>query len=166
MSVQSNLRALQAVIDPTRSYWKVVLTNGKELSEHKLVLDLRRGGYRALDWALDLVSTGDVKRIKELWLHCPNGQYAMVTITEPGTALQFSHKSHDFFGGAGSNIEAQGIGKVTNKETGECECVIWDREKGLIPYNSNIREFGMWRPNSGLMPVKAFDADVMGLRLG
>ncbi len=161
MSVQSSIQAIQQVINPDKSYWKVVLTSGKELSENKLVLDFRRGGYRPIDWALDLNTTGDLLKIKELYLICPNGQQQMLQITEPGTAFQFKRKSVDIFGPV---LEAQGIGRVTDKETGACECWIWDIQLGLIPYKSTVTNFGIWR--EGLMPIKDLSQDVMGLRLG
>jgi hypothetical protein len=170
MSIATSLSALQAVIDPARSHWKVVLDNGKELTENKLVLDLRRGGYRQIDWALDLNSTGDLRHIKQLWLVCPDGQQAMLTIDEPGTAFQFKHTNRDFLGAVGQTLEAQCIGKVYDKSTGDCECWIWDRELGLVHYFSNIgvgdKTFGSWRPNSGLIPPQRLSQDVMGLQLG
>lgn len=168
MGIVSSLQAIQTVLNPAMSYWKVVLTNNKELTEHKLVLDFRRGGYRPIDWALDLNSTGDLKRIKELYLICPNGQQVMLSfpLGESGTAFQFKHGTMDAMGACGRNIEAQCIGKVTNKEEGTCECWIWDKVDGLIHYNSNIHEFGMWRKNTGLIPIKDLSKDVTGLRLG
>lgn len=162
MGIVTSLQALQQVTDPARSHWEVVLTSGKVITENKLVLDFRRGGYRQIDWALDLNSTGDLLKIKELRLICPDGQTARLEITEPGTAFQFKHKSIE---SSGFNcIEAQCIGRVTNKEDGTCECWIYDRFKGLIPYNSNVYNFGMWR--DGLMPLTKLSQEVMGLRLG
>lgn len=166
MSLATSLQAIQQVVNPDKSYWRVVLTNGKELTENKLVLDLRRGGYRCIDWALDLNSTGDLLKIKELWLICPNGEQRMLRIDEPGTALQFKHTNRDFFGATGQTLEAQCIGKVTDKETGACECWLWDRMLGLVEYHSNIYDFGSWRPNSGMIPPKQLSTDVIGLRLG
>lgn len=164
MSILSSLQALQTYYDPEKSYWEVVLNNGKVITEHKLVLDLRRGGYRAIDWALDLNSTGDLRKIKELWLKCPNDRQAMLKIEEPGTVFQFKHRTRDAMG---QNIlQAQCIGKVTNKEEGTCECYIYDRVLGLIAYKSNVNNFGSWRPDSGLIPPKILGQDVTGLRLG
>lgn len=164
MSVLSTLQAFSNVLDPSKSYWEVVLTTGKKITENKLVLDFRRGGYRCIDWALDLNSTGDLLKIKELYLICPNGQQAMLRITEPGTAFQFKHRSLDITGQ--SVVEAQCIGKVINKETGDCECYLFDRALGLIPYKSNVNHFGNWRPGSGLMAPQKLGHDVIGLRLG
>jgi len=160
MGVLSSLQAIQNVMDPSHSYWKVLLTTGKEITEHKLVFDFRRGGYRPIDWALDLNATGDLLKIKELWLICPNGQQVKIDINEPGTAIQFKHKSINPYG---AFLEAQGIGKVTDKGTGDCECWIWDRFKGLIPYKSNIDTFGTWR--EGLMPLTKLSREVIGLQL-
>lgn len=161
MSVLSNLQAFQTVLDPYKSYWKVVLTTGKELTENKLVLDFARGGYRPIDWALDLNTTGDLLKIKELWLICPNGEQRMLSITEPGTAFQFKYRSRDILS---STIEAQCIGRVIDKENGFCECWIWDKVLGIVKYDSNINDFGMWR--DGLMPLTKLSTEVMGLRLG
>lgn len=162
MGIGTSLQALQQVIDPARSHWEVVLTSGRVITEHKLVLDFKRGGYRQIDWALDLNATGDLLKIKELWLICPNNQKAMLRIDEPGTAFQFKNKSME---SSGFNcIEAQCIGKVTNKEEGDCECWLYDRLKGLIPYKSNINNFGAWR--DGLIPLTHLSQEVVGLRLG
>ena len=170
MSIATSFHALQTARNPSISHWKVVLTSGKELTENKLVWDLRRGGSRQIDWTLDLNSTGDIKRIKELWLVCPDGQQVMLSITEPGTAFQFKHANRDFLGATGQVIEAQCIGKVTDKATGGCECWIWDRELGLVHYFSNIgigdKTFGSWRPNSGMIPPQRLSQEVMGLQLG
>lgn len=172
----SSLNAIQTVLNPNKSKWEVVLTTGKTITEDQLVLDIRRGGYRQIDWALDLNTTGDLLKIKELWLITPGGHRTVhrgaseipivLQITEPGTAFQFKHTNHDFLGGSGRIIEAQCIGKITDKDTGDCQCWIWDRVLGLIEYKSNVNNFGMWRKNSGLMPLTKLSHDVTGLRLG
>jgi len=176
VGVASSLNAIQSVINPNKSLWSVVLTTGKIITEDQLVLDFCRGGYRQIDWALDLNSTGDLLKIKELWLVTPGGHRTVyqngverpivLQITEPGTAFQFKYGCRDFLGGVGQSVEAQCIGKITDKDTGNCECWIWDRVQGLIEYKSNINNFGMWRKNSGLMPLTKLSHDVTGLRLG
>lgn len=176
MGVISSLNAIQSVINPNKSHWEVVLTSGKTITEDQLVLDIRRGGYRQIDWALDLNATGDLLKIKELWLITPGGHRTIhrgssevpivLQITEPGTAFQFKHANNDFLGGTGRIIEAQCIGKITDKDTGDCECWVWDRVMGLIEYKSNVNNFGMWRVGSGLMPLTKLSHEVTGLRLG
>jgi hypothetical protein len=123
-----------------RSYWAVKLDDEKWICETQVSYDWRIGTQRNFDWSNDLVATGDVLRIKELWLFCPPNKYspvgntARLIIEEPGTAFQFK------VGHADSNIAVtwktmQGhiIGKVTNKEQGLCECFIWDPiQQGMI----------------------------------
>lgn len=172
MGIIASLDTTQ-VVNPHHSWWEVVLTTGKVLSENKLVFDFRRAGYRPIDWALDLNATSDLLKIKELWLITPGGHRTtlrggaerpiMFSIREPGTAFQFKHAMMDALGGSGRSVEAQCIGRVTNKLTGDCECWIWDRVLGLIEYKSNINDFGSWR--SGLMPLTKLSTEVIGLRL-
>lgn len=172
MGIIASLDTTQ-VVDPRLSYWEVVLTTGKVLSENNLVFDFRRAGYRQIDWALDLNTSGDILKIRELWLVTPGGHRTtlrggaerpiMFSIKDAGTAFQFKHAMFDSLGGSGRHVEAQCIGRVTNKETGDCECWIWDRVLGLIEYKSNINNFGSWR--SGLMPLTKLSTNVIGLRL-
>jgi hypothetical protein len=152
------------------SYWSALLTNGKLRSELEIIPTLTNGvaGTRKLDWTLDLASTGDTDRIKELTLHCPNGQEATLEIVEPGTAFHFVTKSVDAFGSNSAGREAQIIGRVIDKASGACECWIWDYrpfagQKQLIAYQSTIQQFGAWRQN--LMPIGALAIDVQGFRL-
>lgn len=176
MNTHQPLDITQTIIDPYRSRWEVVLTTGKVITENQLVYDFSRACHRQIDWALDLNTTGDLLKIKELWLVLPGGYKTalrdgverpiMLQITEPGTAFQFKHALFDSLGGDGKNVEAQVIGKITNKETGDCECWIWDKVDGLIEYKSNINNFGMWRRNTGLLPLTKLSIEVMGLRLG
>lgn len=165
----------QTTIDPYSSHWEVVLTTGKVLTEYQLVYDFGRACHRQIDWSLDLNTTGDLYKIKELWLICPGGHRTTfrggverpirLEITEPGTAFQFKHGTFNTLGVTSKNVEAQIIGKITNKEDGDCICWIWDRIHGLIEYQSNINNFGMWRPNSGLIPLTKLSLEVVGLRL-
>lgn len=163
MSIASSLASIATVFDLRRSYWKAVLSTGRTLSECALRYDIRAAGLRPFDWTLDLTDTSDIMKIKELYLVCPDGKEAMLKIDEPGTAFQFKTRSMDALGGTANILEAQVIGKVTDKENGDCTCYIYDRVAGLIEYRSSIYKFGAWREN--IAPIGALSHDVMGLRL-
>src|SRR5438045_1897656 len=100
--------ALGAIINPFvihHAVWAVKLSTGKFLSERDMVWDSlqrehgadgifpTRPNKRPFDWTLDLVQTGDVRKIRELWLVCPPnphspfGNTARLPIVEPGTAF-------------------------------------------------------------------------------
>lgn len=170
---------LGSIINPLlidRSVWAVKLADGRFLSERDMVRDprydhdLRHPGKRPFDWSLDLVGTGDILKIKELWLVCPPnkisplGNTARLPIVEPGTAFQFKTANVDALGSWGRTVVSQVIGRVTNKETGECECFIWDNEiKAMGTYNTNIYKFGSWR--DGVAPIGALALSVQGFKL-
>jgi hypothetical protein len=162
MGIRSSMRSIVDVTDPMRSYWSLVLASGKSVSEQSLIFDLRAGGLRPLDWSLDMVSTGDIYKIRTLTLHCPNRQSATLTIEEPGTVFQLKIASMSVLS-AGSRVQSHLIGKVVDKEQGLCRCHIWDRELGLIDFTSSVYRFGSWRP--GVLPLGALSLDVLGLRL-
>lgn len=128
-----------------RSYWAVKLDNDEWICEKRTIFDIKYG-LRNFDWSNDLVATGDVMRIKELWLFCPPNKYspvgntARLIIEEPGTAFQFK-VSHADSNIAMTTRTLQGhiIGKVTNKENGSCECFIWDPiQQGMITPETQI----------------------------
>lgn len=177
-----------------RSYWAVKLNNNTWQCETKIVYD--KGVFRYFDWSNDLVATSDVLKIKELWLlcppnrHSPMGNTARLFIEEPGTAFQFK------IGMADSNItrtyksmQAHIIGKVTNKETGACECFIWDPIQGglltpqtlifdsvkkeLVKYpdgslayagKTSVYSFHSWKPGS-IAPLGPLHLPTLGVRL-
>jgi hypothetical protein len=170
MSLATSLYAIGDAIDPSLAFWSVLLTTGKRWSEHDLVPTLRRGqkGIRKLDWALDLVSTGDIHKIKELTLHCPDGRTAVLEITPDTPAFQFKTKSLNMLGAGGNDLEFQVIGRVIDKQSGRCECFIWDYrpkpgEQNLIAYKSSIFNFGVWRDT--VTPMGALGLEVQGFRL-
>jgi hypothetical protein len=148
------------------AYWRVILSTGKKLSKYDQVTE-PRGERRQLDWTLDLVSTGDVFRIKELCLAYPFMRSVTLGISEPGTAFQFCRQVKGMDLNTGQpidQIEAQVIGKVVNKEEGLCDGYIWDRVNGLLGYQDvSIYDFPSWRP--GLMPPGRLNLDVLGVRL-
>ena len=129
-----------SLLEITRSYWAVKLNTGEWLCEARIKVDLYNARERHFDWSNDLVAGGDVRRIAELWLLCPAsrtspfGNTARLVITEPGTAFQFKVATVDSSIAATSRqATAHIIGKVTNKETGDCDCFIWDeQQQGLI----------------------------------
>lgn len=145
------------------SYWQVVLSTGRILSELDIVSNQQIQGKRAADWTLDLISTGDISKVTEIHLISPGYHPAILKITEPGTAFQFKNASVLAMGETGRQLEAQIIGRVDDKVTGACTCYIWDRVLGLGKYGSNINRFGTWRP--GIAPIGALSQEVMGLKL-
>ncbi len=152
----------------SNTYWRAVLTTGKKLTKHQVVWDQMLGKERELDWTLDLLSTGDILKIKELHLVYPGlFRYAKLKITEPGTAFQFCrqvHGTNPCTGEVIDRIEAQVIGRVFDKENGLCQGYIWDRVQGLMEYTDvSVYDFPSWR--SGLMPPGKLSLNVLGVRL-
>jgi hypothetical protein len=149
-------------------YWRTVLITGRKISKYDKVFDSRIGGERELDWTLDLISTGDILKIKELHLVYPGiFRYAKLKITEPGTAFQFCRQVKGMNPCTGEmidRVEAQIIGKVYDKVNGLCQGYVWDRVKGLMEYTDvDINNFPAWR--EGLMPPGKLSLDVLGVRL-
>ncbi len=149
-------------------YWKVRLITGKTLTKHQIVDDQMLGRRRVLDWTLDLISTGDILKIKELILVYPGfNRSVKLDITEPGTAFQFCRQAKGMDMSTGAivdSVEAQIIGRITNKEEGLCEGYIWDRVNGPMGYKDvSIYDFPSWR--EGLMPPGALNLDVLGVRI-
>ena len=170
MGVASSLYAIGDALDPRLAYWSALLTTNKRWSERQLVPTLIAGqrGLRKLDWALDLVSTGDVHKIKELTLHCPDGRTAVLEISPDQPAFQFKTKSLNMLGADGIDLEFQVIGRVLDKVSGRCECFVWDYrpkagEPNLVAYKSSIYHFGAWRDT--ITPLGALGIDVQGFRL-
>ena len=171
MGIATSLYAIGDAIDPRLAYWSVLLSTGRQWSEHTLLPTWQAGwrGVRKLDWALDIVATGDIHNIRELALHCPDGRKVILEITEDMPAFQFKTKSMDVFGDAGTNLEFQVIGRVIDKATGRCECFAWDYrpkpgEQHLVAYKSSIYRFGAWRDT--VTPIGALGLEVQGFRLG
>jgi hypothetical protein len=170
MGIATSLYAIGDAIDPSIAYWSMLLTTGKEWSERSLVYSNIKGqkGLRKLDWALDIVSTGDIHRIKELTLHCPDGRTAVLEISQDMPAFQFKTKSLNMMGAGDSPLEFQVIGRVIDKASGRCECFAWDYrpkpgELQLVAYKSSIYNFGAWRDT--VTPIGALGLEVQGFRL-
>jgi len=171
------------VIHPQRPWWKVVLTTGKEVSERGVVF---RDGIRPIDWTLDLISTGDIYKVKEIWLMFPHElpyhtriergnplhqriegkiSSAVLPIKERGCVFQMKIKTLDGspIAMTSSTFEAQIIGAVGDKETGECRCYIWDARLGIIAYKTSIYDFGSWHER--IAPISNISHSVVGLNL-
>jgi hypothetical protein len=170
MSLATSFNAIGDAIDPRLAYWSVLLRSGKEWTERSLIPTFRAGvrGIRKLDWGDDIVSTGDIHKIKELRLHCPDGRTATLEITEDMPAFQFKTKALDMIGAGSAALEYHVIGRVIDKVSGRCECFIWDYrpkpgEPNLVAYKSSIYHFGAWR--NTVTPLSALGLDVQGFRL-
>ena len=177
--------ALGALISPfTIDYpiWCVKLSTGKFLSERDMVWDelqreqgagglkrLAKPNKRPFDWSLDLVSTGDVLKIKELWMVCPPnphsplGNTAKLPIIEPGTAFMF--KTRHLSIGMGRPEYHLIIGRVDEKTTGACTYFVYDcLLHGMSePMQNNVYDFQSWRPEIGR--IGPLGLDVLGLKL-
>jgi len=170
MSLATSFNAIGDAIDTRLAYWSVLLRSGREWTERSLIPTFTRGqkGIRKLDWALDLVSTGDIHKIKELRLHCPDGRRAVLEITEDMPAFQFKTKALDMIGAGSAALEYHVIGRVIDKVSGRCECFIWDYrplpgEPNLVAYKSSIYQWGGWRDT--VTPLGALSLEVQGFRL-
>jgi len=150
------------------AYWRVLLTTGRKINGYEKRPDLKKNEERPIDWCLDIASTNDYLKIKELHLVYPGVlRYVSLKIEEPATAFAFKRqvKGMDMSTGRTMDIvEAHIIGKVTDKINGLCEGYIWDRQKGLIGYNDvDINNFPSWR--SGLIPPGKLSLERLGVRL-
>jgi hypothetical protein len=163
--------SLVGKILPHRTYWAAKLSTGAWVCELDHRDDLSHGTRRSFDWSLDLVDTGDVLKITELWLFCPPsrlsplGSTARLPITEPGTAFQFTFSRVDAFGAWGKTIQHRIIGRVIDKARGECEYVVYDGEVGGMstPMTNNVYDFQGWR--EGIPRLGPLNVEVLGLRL-
>lgn len=161
------------------SYWKVKLratslSKRREFSELDMTWDPVRG-HRPLDWALDIIGSGDNNHIEELMLVTPQGEVVM-PFYEPRSAFQFKRGTLDMLSN-GRIVQAQIIGRVENRETGVCTACIWDvaghdqySEQGvLLPekqhlyldFVTNIHNFEAWHKD--IVPVGAMSKEVIGV---
>ena len=185
------------LLEITRSYWAVKLNTGEWVCEARVKTDLYRGEERHYDWSNDLVANEDVLKITELWLLCPPsktsplGNTARLEITEPGTAFQFKIATADSnVASTSRSLQAHVIGRLDNKENGDCTCFIYDpvqdglltpetkiydplahdhikRDKnGNIVYagKTNITDFHSWRPGS-LAHLGRLELRTIGVRV-
>ena len=155
-----------------RSYWAAKLDTGKWVSELDTRVDAKfREGFRPFDWVLDLLATGDVRRIKELWLFCPPnalnplGTSARLPITERGTAFQIKGGVVLALGASGQRTTYQLIGRVDDKVSGNCTYFAWDAKlNGMTePLHTSIYDFKPWRED--ILPLCHLNLDVLGVGL-
>jgi hypothetical protein len=154
-----------------RSWWAVKLDNDEWLCEAR-IHTTPTGEIRHFDWTNDLVATGDIMRVKEVWLLCPAnkrspmGNTARMPIVEPGTAFQFKVGSADSdFVTTTKQMEGHIIGRVTNKETGACECFVWDARYRFMtrPWKTTVANMGTWRKN--IPPRGPLELTQLGVKL-
>lgn len=165
------LRAIQTFAQGY-SYWRVTLSTGKTWSQLDTVYDPLRGKperkyQRPMEWYEDLVATGDVKRISQIWLHSPVGDVAL-KITEPGTVYQLNAAGLllDISGsGSGRQRDAQIIGRVDDKEQGTGIAFIWDvhTKQMYKDEQANVLNFQGWRP--GVQSLGRLGYENMGVVL-
>jgi hypothetical protein len=159
-----HLLTRQHYLQQGRAYWEVRLTTGKIWSELDIVSDPLRGrhGRRPINWHLDLVATGDVRRIQELWLHTPNGPVAL-QIFQPGTAYQFSSGALAL--DQGRQQLAQIIGRVDDRAHGTGVAFIWDLVTRQVyrDDSANVTCFASWRP--GIVAPGCLALDALGIVL-
>lgn len=148
------------------SYWKVRFTSGRELSELdiKPYLDgnrvMRR---RSVEWLEDIIGSGDIARVRKVMLCTPQGT-AHIEAREPYTAFQFSRGVMNMLGSQYARVKnCQVVGVVTDKETGGCDCAIWDAQtRQLYTMRNCVKNFSAWR--EGVIPVGRLNIEAMDLR--
>lgn len=167
------IKALQYFMQG-QSYWRVVLINNRVWSQLDTVYDPLRGKpehkyQRALDWYLDIIATGDHRRIAELWLHSPTGDVAL-RIDEPGTAYQLNAAGLLLDMGAGATgrqRDGQIIGRVEDRDTGNGTAFIWDvHMRQMFKAEQEmacVRNFPGWRP--GIAALGALAIKNLGLAI-
>jgi hypothetical protein len=190
--MRSALGAIIGDIRVKRSYWTVELQDGRLFSELDMRRDLRFhqwGGERPFDWTLDLVDSGDIRRVKRITLYSPPyeqfryGAISSFDVKEPGTVFQFKVAQRLFNTPPSppklqcsvalpphpslEHVEqvAQIIGVVTNKERGTCECAIWDGMRHMLywPFVTSVYAFESWRP--GIAAPGPINLHAVGLDL-
>ena len=142
------------------SYWRVILTSGREISEVQTVT-YNGKNKRPILWLEDVVSAGDAARIAELWICTPRGNAAL-RITEPYSAYQCQQGVLTL---QGRRTTAQIIGRVDDKATGRGVAFIWDviTQQLYRDSDANVTAFAAWRP--GVVPPGALALPVIGVRL-
>ncbi len=171
MSLPTTLYAVADALDPRMAYWSVTMRSGKVRSERTLIPTWHKGisGLRKLDWLWDIVGTGDIKHVKELRIHCPNGQAGVIERgPERYPIFQFRQKSLHILGGCQGRLEFLCVGRVIDTGNGWCEAFIWDYfpklgEPNLVAWQTNINDFGAWRDT--MTPIGALSMEVQGFRL-
>jgi|SRR6516165_652665 hypothetical protein len=159
-------------------YWAVKLrepeqwlseVDNKQFELSSLVPFMNRQRKNTFDWTLDLITTGDILRIEELWLFCPRtplapqGSTGVLRFTkdDAGTAFHFNITNMTQFERADHKI----IGKVINREDGTCICYVWDdfEKKMTNPHLTNVNNFQSW--TARVAGPGMLHKEVIGLRL-
>jgi hypothetical protein len=165
------------MIPAKKSYWAVRLKDNRGWLQE----------CDGVDWTDDLVGSGDIKHVEELWLFCPpnpwspRGNTARIPIPVAGRAFQFKGASIDF-SMAGNvidkRVEYQIIGRIDEPKTQECVCFIYDYrlEMMFANYHTHLNTFGNWRAEfqrqypawivPALMPIRNLSHKTLGLEFG
>lgn len=147
------------------TFWRATLTSGKTLTEGQPSFDFLRG-TRSVDWYLDIVGNGDCRRIENLTLCTPEGDFTLVSLhvpPEPCSFFQFKRGTKQLLTG-GNVANAHIVGRVDDKSTGECTAIIWDnQERRVYTHSTNIHRFSAWR--EGIIPIGALNYVAMGVTL-
>lgn len=145
------------------SYWSVVFKSGRELCEldTKTVADGASMRVREVEWLEDLIGAMELRNVKEAVLCTPQGE-AHFAVAEPYTVFQFARGTQVLIGGKTERIKnMQCVGVVTDQETGDCECAIWDMQtRQLYTLFNNVKNFTAWREGAvdiGLLNLSALD---------
>lgn len=162
----------RSLLDLDRAYWAVKLKNDIWVCEARVKKDEKTGLDRNFEWYEDLVANDDVKDITELWLFCPAnklsplGNTARIPIIDPYSAFSFkrSHVSSNLVH-SWKQHEFHVIGRVLDKQTGDCFCFIWDDKYQVMtePYYTSIFNFKKWR--SDMHEIGPLAYEKMGVRL-
>lgn len=160
-----HLRQVRAFV-MGESYWKVVLTSGKTLSEldERTYIDGEKViRVRRLEWLEDIIGSGDIAKVRKVMLCTPQGT-AHIEAREPYTAFQFSRGVMNMLGSQYARVKnCQVVGVVTDKETGGCDCAIWDAQtRQLYTMRNCVKNFSAWR--EGVIPVGRLNIEAMDLR--
>lgn len=168
--VRSMFGTLLGRILVPKPYWACRRADGKYLTELDMVRDATTQQMRPFDWVLDLYATGDRSTITELWMFAPptpqhlQGESVFLHVKEPGCYFQFKVATIHGLGGDGKQFESMVIGRVDDKETGECTCFVWDAQLQAIGlWHSNVYSMGSWR--DGIAPLGAMEHTMIGINL-
>lgn len=150
------------------SYWKVQLsTRARLLSELDMVSIQQPDKtwlVRRYEWKEDLIDSGDIGRVQIVILVTPKETIGL-PVMEPYTVFQFSRGTKSLLTGERTK-QIQVIGTVVDKETGECEYVLWDVAMQHLYHGfTSVHDFAAWRPGAtpvGSLNLKAFDLRGIG----
>lgn len=164
------------------SYWSCKMSSGKvwsELDEKAIEVTDKYSAkqylIRRLEWKEDIINSGDIKNVKEIHLHTPQG-VARTHVGEPYTGFQFSRGTSALLTGEKlKNLQV--IGAVIDKDSGECTFALWDyqaqrlfvdtlwnaEEKVEYRGHNSVRNFKAWR--EGVIPIGLLNITAMDVRI-